>query len=94
MKSSKRCPKCEHTEILFFPQIADRDDRDNVRPLAVHVTHYDWKDDDEIGKIQAYVCRACGYTELYTKEPGAIPVTTVPGVELHQAPGASKKTDP
>ena len=26
------------------------------------------------GVVQAYVCKACGYTELYTRDPGSIPV--------------------
>ncbi len=26
------------------------------------------------GLMEAYVCRLCGYTELYTRDPGAIPV--------------------
>jgi hypothetical protein len=94
MKSSKICPKCEGTEILFFPQIADRDDRDRVRPLVVHVTHYDWKDDEEIGVLQAYVCRACGFTELYATEPGAIPVKKVPGVQLLKGARAKKSARP
>ena len=85
MKSSNACPKCKNTEILFFPQLADRDDKDRVRPLVVHVKHYDWKDDDEIGVLQAYVCRACGFTELYANEPGSIPVTKVPGVKVIKA---------
>jgi len=82
MKQRHVCPKCENTEILFFPQIADRDDRDNVRPLVTHVRHFDWKDDDEIGVLQAYVCRACGFTEIYAKEASAIPYEKIPGAQL------------
>lgn len=26
------------------------------------------------GLVQAYVCRSCGYSELYTKDPSSIPV--------------------
>jgi ribosomal protein S27AE len=84
MRKAQRCPKCEHLEILFVPHIADRDDRDGVRPLSLHVKHHDWKD-EEIGKIQAYVCRACGYTELYTAHADALPVDKIPGAKLLRA---------
>ena len=85
MKTATPCAKCGHEEILFIPQIADRDDKDNVRPLVVHVVHYDWKDDAEMGKIQAYVCRSCGYTELYTFDAKSLPVDKIPGAKLLRA---------
>ena len=78
MRTSHQCPKCGHGEVLFVPQVADRDDRDTVRPLALHVRHYDWKD-DEIGKLEAYVCRSCGYTELYTVQAKSLTPEKVPG---------------
>ena len=84
MRASHACPKCAHGEVLFFPSVADRDDRDNVRPLSLYVHHYDWKD-VEVGTLQAYVCRSCGYTELYTSNPAAIPVDKIPGVTVLQA---------
>ena len=82
MRATHICPKCENREILFLPQIADRDDYDDIRPLSAHVVHYGWKDDVEIGKLEAYVCRGCGYTELYTKEARQIPWEKVPGAKI------------
>jgi predicted nucleic-acid-binding Zn-ribbon protein len=81
MRASHVCPKCHHREVLFVPHIADRDDRDNVKPLTLHVKHHDWKD-DELGEIQAYVCRKCGYTELYTAKADTLPVAKMPGAKL------------
>jgi 8-oxo-dGTP diphosphatase len=81
MRTSHQCPKCGHGEVLFVPQIADRDDRDVVRPLSLHVKHYDYKD-DEIGKLQAYVCRSCGYTELYTGHASALVPEKLPGARV------------
>ena len=81
MRTTHTCPKCKNQEVLFLPQIADRDDDDSVRPLSAHVVHFDWKDDVEIGKLQAYVCCACGYTELYTKEARQIPWEKIPGAK-------------
>jgi predicted nucleic-acid-binding Zn-ribbon protein len=82
MKKSLICPKCGNNEILFFPELADRDDRDVVRPLVVHVTHFSWKDDVEMGKLQAYVCKACSFTELYTNDADKLPLEKIPGAKL------------
>ncbi len=81
MRTSHPGPKCEHREILFVPRLADRDDRDEVRPLVLYVRHYDWKD-DEVGALQAYVCRSCGYTELYTAQASSLHVEKIPGAKL------------
>ncbi len=86
MRASHTCPKCKHPEVLFVPTVADRDDRDNVRPLSLHVHHLDWKD-IEMGTLQAYVCRSCGYTELYTAGAASLPVDKLPGAKLLQAKG-------
>ena len=85
MRSSHMCPKCACNEILFVPQLADRTgDGDQPRALAIHVIEFDWKEDSEIGHLQAYVCRSCGYTELYATEPASIPLDDrkVPGIRL------------
>jgi predicted nucleic-acid-binding Zn-ribbon protein len=83
--TAEKCPKCGHDEILYVPQLADRDDRDAVRPVALHVVHYDWKDDAEFGTLEAYVCRGCGFTELYTKGAGQLPVEKIPGAKILRA---------
>jgi hypothetical protein len=82
------CPKCGHDEILHVPQIADRDDDMRVRPLVVHVEHFDWKDDNEMGKLEAYVCRECGYTELYTHGVKRLPLDKIPGAKILRAADA------
>jgi predicted nucleic-acid-binding Zn-ribbon protein len=84
MRTKHVCPKCGHREILFVPRVADRDDRDNVRPLVLHVTHLDWKD-VEVGAIQAYVCRSCGFTELYTAHADALREDQIPGAKVLRA---------
>ena len=79
MRTSNACPKCKSNEIVFVPQIADRDDGDVVRPLMLHVKHSDWKEDTELGRVQAYVCRGCGFTELYTAGAAQLPLDKIPG---------------
>jgi predicted nucleic-acid-binding Zn-ribbon protein len=85
MRKTHRCPKCQHGEVLFVPQIADRDDRDRIRPLVVHVLEYDWREDAEFGRIEAYICRACEYTEFYTEKAGLLPVDKIPGAKILKA---------
>jgi predicted nucleic-acid-binding Zn-ribbon protein len=88
MRDSHTCPKCQHGEVLFVPQLADRDDRDVVRPLVLHVLEYGWKEDAEFGRLQAYVCRKCGFTELYTQDVGSIPIHKLPqGSKVLKAKG-------
>jgi predicted nucleic-acid-binding Zn-ribbon protein len=85
MRTSHRCPKCNHGEVLFIPQLADRDDDDKIRPLVIHVVEYSWKDDSEFGRLQAYVCRGCGYTELHTERASALPIDKIPGAKILKA---------
>jgi len=66
---------------MFIPQLADRDDADSVRPLVVHVVEFDWKEDAEFGRLQAYVCRKCGYT----KGADTLPIDKIPGAQLLKA---------
>lgn len=82
MRQTSRCPKCQHDEILFVPQVADRDDQDRVKPLVIHVVEFDWRDDMEFGRIQAFICRKCGFTELYTKGAERLPADKIPGARV------------
>jgi predicted nucleic-acid-binding Zn-ribbon protein len=84
MPKVQPCPKCGHLEILVVPHIADRDDRDEVRPLTLYVRHRDWRD-DEHGQFQAHVCRGCGYTELYIANAGHLPVDKMAGAKIVKA---------
>lgn len=79
MRKTSKCPKCQSDDVVHVPQIADRDDGDVVRPLMLHVKHSSYKDDTEIGRIEAYVCRSCGFTELYTAGAAQLPLERIPG---------------
>jgi len=97
MRTSLRCPKCEHNHILFLTQVADRvgeygdvleKDASPGEPVtrsskAWHIARVETPEDQKswwtigvatVGVVQAYVCRKCGYTELYTLDPENIPV--------------------
>jgi predicted nucleic-acid-binding Zn-ribbon protein len=71
MRQRHECPKCKHREILLARNITTKGilsvlpDTQAPFPLTGP------------GTVNAYVCRACGYTELYTLEPHRIPVDGV-----------------
>ena len=80
MRNSNVCDKCHAKEILFLPRLCDyqnselaayvRDDGQGIGGLVVH------------GRVQAYVCRRCGYTELWMEAPGEIPIDEIEGARI------------
>ena len=94
MKTTHRCPKCQHDRILYIAQVADRiGEHPNVETATpMKVAHYR-KQVAEIlgvaltrteraGELEAGVCARCGYTEFYVKSPGDIIVDGVHVREL------------
>lgn len=77
MRHTHRCPKCQHPEVLYLPHLADTQ-RDH---LAAHISST-WTSLTHHGRFEAYLCRACGYTELYAQRPDQIPVKDIPGAKL------------
>lgn len=77
MKQTLRCPKCGHNRILYIAQVADSDGEGDDQPMRVALVSRHGPVGDVLrgtGELEAGVCRACGYTELYVKDPGAIPI--------------------
>ena len=64
MRRSHRCPKCDHHEVLYVPEVRDS----NYDRLAMAGRISLWTS-EEHGGFEAYMCRACGYAELYVREP-------------------------
>jgi predicted nucleic-acid-binding Zn-ribbon protein len=80
MRARHRCPKCDHGEVLYVPAPRDADfDR-----MAIGGRRSAW-DGGENGGLEAYVCRRCGYTELYVGDVGAIDVTRIEGARVLRA---------
>jgi hypothetical protein len=84
MRESHRCPKCLHEEILYLPELSDQAEV----PLALHavVRHHPFRGPSRWGRLSACICRACGYTELYTMNPSSIPLDAVPGATILTPP--------
>lgn len=79
MRTHHVCPRCSHNRILLIAAVADAGEyASELRPLHVAIA----KTGEGLfgerlaaaGQLTATVCRACGYTELYTSNPESIPV--------------------
>jgi len=69
MRTTHRCPKCQHAEIVVLRHVAGEQvylpsERD---PPEAPV----WR---RAAAREAYICRACGFTEYYTRDVDRIPV--------------------
>jgi predicted nucleic-acid-binding Zn-ribbon protein len=95
------CDKCGHDEIIRSQQLrhADRYGAPfgafgSLTPLFVALSRRVLSYLDTLtgtpppGLLEAYVCRSCGYTELYARNPSGIPITQGWGTEamLKEAP--------
>ena len=68
MRSTGRCPKCSSTAILDNARVIDRGDYNTKRDLevAVYTQPEAWIFKGERkGRLAAWVCTGCGFTELY-----------------------------
>lgn len=81
MRASLRCPKCQHGEIVVLRHVAG--DQVYLAREGIGDDARTWR---RTAPREAYVCRACGYTEYYTRDVAAIPVDGEL-VELLTAPG-------
>jgi predicted nucleic-acid-binding Zn-ribbon protein len=66
VRQTQRCPKCQHGEIVVLRHVAG----DQVY-LAEGEDGKVWR---RAAPREAYICRACGYTEYYTRDVAAIPI--------------------
>jgi len=73
------CPSCGHDEVIEAPlqQLVHYKSGDTISPIGVV-----WQEDQGFfaddatprNGIQMYVCRSCGFTQLFTESPGTIPI--------------------
>lgn len=79
MRETHVCPKCRHNHILRIAAVPDQDGDHGTKNFQIAVTFAGkgWFGGDRTstaGTLYAYVCRRCGFTELYTDAPQSIPV--------------------
>jgi predicted nucleic-acid-binding Zn-ribbon protein len=89
------CPKCSHREVVYVPRIVDRAGG-ATHPLALWVgvrrrTHQGREQleyDAPFGQLEAFVCRGCGYTELYVADVERLKLEDLPGAKVLKPPDA------
>lgn len=80
MRKSGECPKCEGREILLVAEVPDTGEfAGEIRSLHVATvtagtSFFGQARQGRAGKLEAAVCRACGFVEFHAADPGAIPV--------------------
>ena len=77
MKTSHRCPKCGHGEVLHVPEPAD----DASDRMTIGSWHGPWTGEPR-GKLEAYMCLRCGYAELYVTDADLAALRTLPGARV------------
>lgn len=80
MKSGT-CPKCESTDVIAAAKIVD-----HVLSFPIFTMPLTVKAEEpapgaliksgRTASLKAWICRACGYTELYTENPQSLPDPT------------------
>jgi predicted RNA-binding Zn-ribbon protein involved in translation (DUF1610 family) len=89
-----RCPSCGHDEVIEAPlrQLVHYKSRDTLAPIGV-VWHEDrgfFADSaTPLNAIHVYVCRSCGFTQMYTESPGTIPIGEGHGTRVIKSGGGS-----
>lgn len=79
MRTNHRCPKCDHDEVVYAPELRDSDS-DEMRIATSGV----WSP-EAIGTFEVYFCRACGYAELYVKNPSSVDPEKIHGAKVLKA---------
>ncbi|MCC5574432.1 hypothetical protein IMZ11_02100 [Microtetraspora sp. AC03309] len=72
------CPKCGSSHVMADVDVHDRG-QNGALPLRVHITEpeppnhgFIWKQGSSSGVVRAWICAACGHTELYTDNLAAL----------------------
>jgi predicted nucleic-acid-binding Zn-ribbon protein len=80
MRTSGHCPKCDGSEVLLVDTVPDTGEfAGEIRSLHVATvsagtSFFGQERQGRAGKLEAAVCRGCGFVEFYAAEPGAIPI--------------------
>jgi predicted nucleic-acid-binding Zn-ribbon protein len=72
MKTSGRCPKCGGAALFHSACVMDRGEGNVAMCLAI--MRQDPIHADEVGQFEVYVCRRCGFSELYVVDAERLPL--------------------
>ncbi len=73
MRTTHRCPKCQHDRVLYIPEPKDTD----LDRLALGGVRSVWSGTPNL-PLEAYVCLRCGVVELYAKNLGDVDFAKLP----------------
>ncbi len=94
MRATHRCPKCRVGPVLEINPVVKRPEATEIaereRPVAGSAVGLSRRAEPKpyrsryvgVGELTAYVCKGCGYTELYAADPQDIHVDGVVVREL------------
>lgn len=79
MRQTHVCPKCRNDHLLLVAAVPDTGESADPLPMKVAFAaakkgFFSDNTLERVGHLEAVVCRRCGYTELYTRDPESIPV--------------------
>jgi predicted nucleic-acid-binding Zn-ribbon protein len=72
MMKKGKCPKCSSNRVLPDLPVVDRDQGEARQSLAIMISEKPralFLTRPKTYPLRAWVCSACGYTELYTDQP-------------------------
>lgn len=76
MRTTHKCPKCQNPEVLYVPRLHDaRHDEMRVGSRGIFNLQAN-------GTFEAYICRSCGFSELYVKNVADVDVASIAGAEI------------
>lgn len=86
MKTSGKCPKCASPALFHSACVMDRGEGNVAMCLAImrrDVIHA-----EEVGQFEVYVCRKCGFSELYVVDADQLPLEREDGHDhAHRSEG-------
>lgn len=80
------CPRCEHNEIIEAAAFDVRDGNVTEPEVVVGVRAWRAADCHDYGPLTRYVCRGCGYTQIFAANAAEIPIGKDYGTRLVQGP--------
>lgn len=99
MRRTHTCPKCQSDRVLHLARVDQQVDRYGqveawrIARVPQQMEGFPLPGGEPVvaGIVQAYICRACGYTEFYTRDPEAIPID---GTLVRELTGGGDKRGP
>jgi hypothetical protein len=88
------CPLCEGTEIVVPRGMRDSGRYQFLAAVSVLVKPHSVEPVDPVGVFVPFICRRCGYTQLFTAGADQIPIGPEYDTELVEGPGQGPADGP